>query len=325
MLEVLIGTSLVGKTTYTNQRLKESKKLVSVSRDEERISLFGKYRFTTKEEEILINDIMKDRINRLIQNRFDVIVDGTHLSTSDIENYIKTYGHSCDIKVKVFPNVDIKLLIKRNQYRFDDCGKLIPRNVLEKQQRMLNELDLSLYCFEWDNIKTSGGEFIINKINRNVEFNYDENKKNCFIFDLDGTLSYSPQRDFYGFDEELIYEDKVIEPVAKVLRALFDEGHKIVFVSGREDKYKEQTIKWLNDKVLKFNAVLFYNSTPYEIFMRETGDYRSDVIIKNEIYKTNIKPFYNVVGVFDDRKNVCESWLRKGLFLFDVSQDKGYF
>ena len=53
--------------------------------------------------------------------------------------------------------------------------------------------------------------------------------------------------------------------------------------------------------------------------MREEGDYRSDDIIKKEIYDEMILPYYNVIAVFDDRSKVVEMTRKLGLHTFQVA------
>lgn len=133
-------------------------------------------------------------------------------------------------------------------------------------------------------------------------------KKNVFVFDLDGTLCEHVGRS--AFQEELVYTDHVIEPVAKTLKALA-RNHKIVFLSGRTDSCREHTIMWIQHHL--------QISKP-ELYMRKTGDFRKDSIIKEEIYDRILLPKYNVLGAFDDRLQVCRMLYEKGIFVFNVNQ-----
>jgi hypothetical protein len=55
-----------------------------------------------------------------------------------------------------------------------------------------------------------------------------------------------------------------------------------------------------------------------KLFMRKTGDIRSDDIVKREIYETHIKPEWNVVCVLDDRQRVVDMWREIGLTCLQV-------
>jgi hypothetical protein len=85
----------------------------------------------------------------------------------------------------------------------------------------------------------------------------------------------------------------------------------LIILSGREDKSKEHTCSWLKENKINFD----------NIYMRKTGDFRKDSIIKKEIYDEFIKDKYTVMGVFDDRPQVVRMWKELGLFVFNVYQD----
>ena len=123
---------------------------------------------------------------------------------------------------------------------------------------------------------------------------------NTIICDLDGTLSLLNGRNPYK--PETCYDDKVNIPVSIVLEYAhdnFDKRDAITFLSGREDKYRPETIKFLD------RAVSFLD---YNLFMRETGDFRKDSIVKKELFDTHIKDKYNVLFVMDDRNQVVDMW-----------------
>lgn len=47
--------------------------------------------------------------------------------------------------------------------------------------------------------------------------------------------------------------------------------------------------------------------------MRKTGDYRKDCIVKEEIYRKDIEPIYDILFCVDDRKQVVDAWRELGL------------
>jgi ribonucleotide monophosphatase NagD (HAD superfamily) len=133
-------------------------------------------------------------------------------------------------------------------------------------------------------------------------------KKQVFVFDLDGTLCKHVGRN--AFQEDLVYTDQPIEPVVKVLKTLTAK-FKIVFLSGRTEGCREHTKLWIEHNL---------GIQKPELYMRESGDFRKDAIIKGEIYDRVLLPKYNVIGVFDDRLQVCRMLYEKGLFVFNVNQ-----
>ena len=135
-------------------------------------------------------------------------------------------------------------------------------------------------------------------------------KKKCFVFDIDGTIANhiglrSP------YDESKVYDDTVIESVAKVLKQL-SKKYRIIFLSGRTKGCQLDTHRWIRDK-LKYSG-------PIYLYMREIGDKRKDDIIKWELYNTYVFPKYNVIGVFDDRLQVCRMLYKNNVFVFNVNQ-----
>lgn len=133
--------------------------------------------------------------------------------------------------------------------------------------------------------------------------------RKAVICDLDGTLaSYEHHRGPY--DEMKAGKDRVVEPVASVIKALDKDGFQIVYVSGRQDKAYEVTMSWLQSN----------NLPDGPLFMRPTNDRRKDFEIKKEIYLTKVAPNYDVQFVIDDRLQVLKQWYSLGIFTFNVNQ-----
>ena len=60
---------------------------------------------------------------------------------------------------------------------------------------------------------------------------------------------------------------------------------------------------------------------PYDaLFMRAEGDSRRDSIVKQEIFDTDVRDRWRVVGVFDDRQQVVRMWRGLGLTVFQVAE-----
>ena len=138
------------------------------------------------------------------------------------------------------------------------------------------------------------------------------NKPECFVFDIDGTIADHAHRG--PFEEHKVYTDEVIEPVAAVLRALVAYHYPIIFLSGRTEGCREDTRKWIKDKI--FNGEDRY----VLLYMRQKDDFRNDAIVKKEIYQTLVFPNYTVLGAFDDRMRVCKMLYENSIFCFNVNQ-----
>lgn len=148
-------------------------------------------------------------------------------------------------------------------------------------------------------------------------------KRDCFIFDLDGTICdvrhrrqyvATKPRNWTAWNKGLVNDTPNL-PVKIVYQALRQSGeYDMIIVSGRSDDYKEQTIKWLTDNEIFFD----------EIFMRKYKDHRDDAVVKGEI-ADEIEKTHNILGVFDDRKRVIDAWQARGIWTFDVGQGQGNF
>jgi len=142
------------------------------------------------------------------------------------------------------------------------------------------------------------------------------------VFDVDGTIANIEHRRAYvrtkpknwkAF-EAGIPNDDVNLPVAEVFRQLVSDAAftDVVLASGRSEKTREATEDWLR----------FYNLQGYQkLYMRQDGDYRSDVDVKSEILDQIIVDFGKKPDmVFDDRKGVVDMWKRNGIWVFDCNQ-----
>lgn len=134
-------------------------------------------------------------------------------------------------------------------------------------------------------------------------------KEKAIIIDLDGTLCNTTHRQYFmeqhpkdwnSFYQHLVF-DKPHE-WCKEIYMRFKDHYNILFVSGRPRDYEKQTTEWLMS-----------NGFPGALYMRDSGDFRKDSIIKEELYRRLIEPKYDVLFCIDDRKQVVEMWRSIGL------------
>lgn len=138
------------------------------------------------------------------------------------------------------------------------------------------------------------------------------NKPVAVIFDLDGTLADLNGRSPYG--ETLRADcpnDLCIESIAHIARLYAAKSSvKIIVVSGRNEVATFETKDWLKKHGIVWD----------HLFMRKDRDYRPDEIVKEEIYREKIEPYYDVEIVFDDRPKVIRMWRNIGLKVADVGK-----
>ena len=120
--------------------------------------------------------------------------------------------------------------------------------------------------------------------------------KKAVIVDVDGTVAIRQERK--PFEWSLLETDKPNLPVIDIVNRVISTGVVLLFVSGREEKYRFETINWLSNHI----------SHPFEIYFRENGDLRRDDLVKQEIFQKFIKPYFDVIAVFDDRTRVVKMW-----------------
>jgi hypothetical protein len=126
------------------------------------------------------------------------------------------------------------------------------------------------------------------------------------LVDIDGTVAHRTNRDPYEYDK--VGFDTPDNNVIEVIESLWKSSHTLMFITGREDSCYEETYKWLVNNCPPFS----------KLYMRKTGDYRSDVEVKKEIYDNNIKNIFNVLCVIDDRQSVVDMWRQIGLTCLQV-------
>lgn len=139
-----------------------------------------------------------------------------------------------------------------------------------------------------------------------------EYQKNSFlpkaiICDLDGTIALGNGRNPY--DASTCDKDLINSPVAEILWKYARDDYKILFTSGRDEAFREQTIKFIHR----------LNLPGYQLFMRPLGDRRKDHVVKLELFQRHIHGYYNVEAVFDDRQRVVDMWRDVGLTVFQVA------
>lgn len=242
----------------------------------------------SKKNERLIVDARNWIVHGLLQNGEDVIVDDTNLAPVHGRELRKIAGmYSAEFEIKDFTDVPLEECIKRDQNRPNYVGEKVIR-------RMHNHF-----------LKP-----------KPPVLEYDPKLPDAIICDLDGTLALFGDANPYDRD---FSQDKLNPAIFSLIEWLgwsnniirnFKDDVSIIITSGRNDKFKQVTEKWLHG-----NTVF-----PDLLFMRKDGDTRKDSIIKKEMYENNIKGKYNVLFVLDDRNQVVDMWRSLGLPCFQVNE-----
>lgn len=148
--------------------------------------------------------------------------------------------------------------------------------------------------------------------------------KNYIIFDIDGTLADISQRLHFIQGEKKDWEsfynamdkDQPIYEMALLLRVLLfttltDTEYEVVFVTGRPEKYREKTMKWLSN-------IAHIENLNDRLFMRKDGDFRQDYVIKREIVE-KLKERGPIRMAFEDRDQVVQMYRSLGIRCLQVA------
>lgn len=296
---ILIGAPGSGKSTFAKYFIRTEENWMRLCRDDFRMMHFT-YANLSPRDEGLITDMLDVSIEALLKKRCNVLIDATHCRAEYLNHYIEKFNHLADISFKVF-EADAEEIAERCDKRNKETGKYIPANV---QKRYIKELEELKKTFD---LSTRP------KIDKRVKIaEQDTALPKAVICDLDGTLALMDDRN--PFDASHSDKDELNKPVANTLKALAKDGYQILLVSGREDKFREPTMRFLE----------IHNIPYHQLWMRQSKDYRKDSIIKKEIFDAEIKDKYYIDLVFDDRDQVVEMW-RKELKLNCFQVNYGNF
>jgi predicted kinase len=314
-----IGLPACGKSTYAKDLVKkEPGRWKRINKDDLREMLDG-YEFTSSNEKF-VSDMQENMIRAAIKAGRDVVVDNTHLngqSRRKIHDMAKSFG---DVKVieKAF-RVDVKECLRRNENRE---GRKVPVEVIDKFNNVFGKY--------------------LSKVPETKEYYYpplangtglgpvkqDSKLPKAIMVDLDGTLALIDGRSPYdATDCDL--KDKPNWPVIETVLAMHAAGYKIIFMSGRDQKYRPETVRFI-EKYCVWLVSADGRETkpiPYELHMRgetapdpEKMDMRKDSIIKRELFDAFIAGKYYITLVLDDRNQVVEGWREMGLTCFQVAE-----
>lgn len=312
---ILVGCSASGKTTLAKSLggnvierdafrefilyqkrigLKKDKEYLNIPTPENKIpeNIWAHWKFNWEPE---VTKLVDEAIARSAKNNMDIVISDTNLNPdrrSLLISKLEELGYDVSVEI-VGRELTIDELWKRDLNRKNSVG----RDVIWKQWKQFN------------------AEFGVKKL----EFNLDAPKR--FLVDLDGTLSLNrTNRSAYDWDR--VDEDTLNEIVYAMMLGIEQQFNcEPIFMSGRDSVCREKTIDWL------------YTNTKYSrewinenLYMRASGDMRSDTIVKEELIKlNNIHKKYNVICALDDRKKVIRHYHLLGIYVIDCGNPMDEF
>ena len=293
-----VGIPASGKTTWTLKYLKSNLDWICVSRDKYRNMLQNRQMLDYKGEQ-LVTKLVENTIVSSINSKYNVIIDQTNVNIKYLEPLVDFCQKLADVEFKIF-NISIEKAIERDKNREAFVGEKVIK-------RMYNDY-LNLFNCNFDFSTRKKLPYIA----KNIKWKVNSNLPNAVIFDIDGTLGHM-QGKRGVFDWNRVDVDTVDERVRETLKTYKKAGFHIIIVTGRDGVSKNLTAQWLRDNKIEFNI----------LHTKPENDFRKDYINKTEIYNNHIKDYYNVLCVYEDRKQAVTTWRELGLKCYQV--DDGDF
>lgn len=272
-LKVIVcrGLAASGKTTYAIQWVDEdpaNRVLVEKDRIRSQADLFSGniYNYKRGDEAIVLRE--RDRlIHAALASGKSVVSSDTNLKQRHITQIANiARQHGAEVEIKSFLDVPMKELLYRDSRRLNSVGEQSIRRAFHEQVKKMPTF-----------------------------LRYDQNLPFVVITDLDGTLTKGPKnRSPHEWDK--VGNDELNLGVAHVLDGIRVIGYaKIFIVTSRDSVCRQQTAQWLERNDVEYDR----------LYMRASGDNRSDELVKAEMIEKYIRDKYNVLIWFDDRPRVA--------------------
>lgn len=303
MTEVILtrGLPASGKSTWAKAWVAaDPSSRVRVNRDDIRFQLYGSY-WGEGVDENVVSKVEEAMVKAAVDAGKSVVIDATHLAARYITRWRRLYPH---VIVQSF-QVPLAELNERNLLRVGAGERGVDPVVIYRMAERFQ-------------IKADGKLPPLPEPTPPQTWKpapaWSSSLRDAYIFDIDGTVAN--HTDVRGpYDTSRYHLDTVHQDVACLALDLYTTGHQIIYVSGRDEEFRDVTQQWLWKNVIDADLPLF---------MRPKGDVRNDAIVKHELFHQNIANRWNVVGVFDDRGRVLRMWRAIGLTTFAVGDTDNY-
>lgn len=292
-IKILCGIPASGKSTWRKEFIKNNSGWVAVCRDDYRLMLSGAQILDPKGEK-MVTEMVNNAIALAIRSKYNVLVDQTNVNIKYLNQMVEFCEKLGDVEFKIF-DVPVKVAIERDKNRDATVGE----EVINRMYK--NYLTLFESNFDFSTRKKKA------HVATNIKWKRNGSLPNAVLFDIDGTLAHM-QGKRGTFDWDKVYVDVVDEKVRETLRAYKKSGYTIIVVTGRDGMSKNLTAEWLRDNKIEFDI----------LHTKPENDFRKDTITKIEIFNEKIRPFYNVLAAYDDRKKVVDMWRNLGVKCYQV-------
>ncbi|MER5887953.1 AAA family ATPase [Streptomyces sp. NPDC001941] len=298
-VHVMTGLPASGKTTAARRLQEESGgRMRRVNLDDLRgmLDVPDPERRRSHAHEQTVLDIQDAAVRSAVEGGFDVVVDNTHL-TPHIPRRLKAAVVGLDARFVVhdFTDVPLEECLRRDAARERPVGEEIIRILADKHAKAVR--GGWRLTSEWLEARPAATPYVP-----------DPALPPAVLCDIDGTLALRGDRGPYDFGR--CDEDQLNASVSGALRAFRRaDGDTIVLLSGRSEDHRALTEAWLAR-----------HEVPYdELWMRASGDGRSDDVVKAELFDAHVRDRYAVRLSLDDRDRVVALWRHIGLPTWQVN------
>lgn len=320
-LIIMSGLPGSGKSYTAKEIVDNDKNSVEINRDSLRLELFGKLNIGRKNEKKVTEEQHK-RIKKALEQGKQVIDSNTNLNPMFIDQLVKI-AKEFNAEIEHMPiNTPYETCLERNSKR--EGFEKVPQDVMDKMHKQgyyngnMKKLVLSgersaLIPEE----KTKGKILTENYSTRQKEKYPILDKEKIVFVDLDGTLAdmrlasdlsfYHSKRNFKLF-HTLAEKAPVNQEVLEFIQELREKEYSIFAVSGRNDKYAQETIKFLENIEAPIS----------ELMLRNEFDMRSDIDTKRDILEEVKEKGYTIKHCIDDRQQIIDLWEENGISVSTV-------
>ena len=268
-----IGLPGSGKSTWAKELMdKYPNSYKRINKDDLRSMLDNNFHSNDAEKFIL--NVRDTLILLALESGKNVIIDDTNFAPTHERRIRELIKGKAELEIKDFTDVPIETCIERDLKRLNSVGEKAIRTMYNKYLKK---------------------EIVTEQIK------HVKGVPTIVICDLDGTLAILNGRNPY--DATTCENDILNKAVASVIK-----NKKVILLSGREDRYINQTRNFLEKHDIKY----------LKLILKNTGDNRKDTIVKKELYNEHIKGKYNVEFVLEDRSQMVQMWREMGLQCWQV-------
>jgi predicted kinase len=317
-IQILIGISGSGKSTYARQFVQDNPTYLRLNRDDLRRSLipvplndYWRWDSTRKGRiERAVSTLEKTALTAALDGGWNILLDNTHLRRKYITDVLKQVANRpVTVTFRCF-DVPVEEAIRRDAARPDVVGEVVIREQQGRYENLKTIFDTSQTLVFPKPPATPAN------VPGSVADSQNETLPRCILVDIDGTIASMQGRS--PFDWRNVHLDAPKRPVINVVKALRAAGYVVIFLSGRDSVARADTIDWIR------RHISWEENTDYQLHMRAANDNRKDSVIKRELFEANIQGRFFVEVVLDDRDQVVALW-RNDLGLTCLQVDYGNF